>query len=227
MQRLFYLLFDEAKSDGSLLRGMISDRVVPLLRGLAAEEIHVFVSDEEVAAGSPIVQSDPPIRAALSYGLVDLEDRHEVEAALQGVVPSHAGYLVRESRPINHERKKAERTPGMMQMSCVAQRSDISLEEFRRIWHEDHAQVAIETQSTFGYVRNEIERSLTSDAPGHWSAIVEEFFPIEALDDPMVFFDARTEAELAANRKRMIESCGRFLDLRQIEVTFMSEYYFG
>ncbi len=30
---------------------------------------------------------------------------------------------------------------------------DLSQEEFIRIWHEDHREVAIETQSTFGYVR--------------------------------------------------------------------------
>ena len=128
---------------------------------------------------------------------------------------------------MRHERTAGQRTPGMMQMSCVSQRPDISHEEFLRIWHQDHAKVAIETQSTFGYVRNEILRSLTEGAPEHWSAIVEETFPIEALVDPMVFFAAETKAELAANRKRMLDSCNRFLDLARIEVTFTSETYFG
>ena len=227
MQKLFYLLFDEADSDGALLRRAMAERVVPILRGSGAEEISFFVADDDVSAGSPVRQSDPPIRAALSLWLAAGSDRTSVEAALDDLVPGKAGYVVLESRPLGHERKRGQRTPGMMQLSCVSQRPDISHEEFRRIWHDDHLEVAVETQSTFGYVRNEIVRPLTEGAPEHWSAIVEESFPIEALEDPMVFFDAETEAELAANRKRMVESCLRFLDLGRIEVTFMSEYFFG
>jgi hypothetical protein len=227
LQKLFYLLFEDANADGSLLREAIADRVVPILRGSGAEEISSFVADDEVAAGSPLRQSDPPIRAALSFCLATVDDRLAVEAALDDLVACKAGYLVRESRPIRHDRKVGHRTRGMMQMSCISQRPELSHEAFLRIWHQDHEKVAIETQSTFGYVRNEILGTLTEGAPEHWSAIVEEFFPIEALEDAMVFFDAETEAELAENRKRMLESCGRFLDLSRIEVTFMSETYFG
>ena len=82
-------------------------------------------------------------------------------------------------------------------------------------------------QGVFGYVRNEILRGLTREAPSRWSGIVEESFPIEALEDPMVFFDARTRDEYDANVKRMLESCGRFLSFDSLAVTFVSEYYFG
>jgi hypothetical protein len=227
MKKLFYLLFDDANSDGSLLREAIADRIIPILRRSGAEEISSFVVDDEVVAGSPIRQSDPPIRAAISFCLAKEGDRFPVEAALDDLVARQAGYLVRESRPMGHERTVGHRTPGMTQLSCVSQRADISHEEFLHIWHADHEKVAIETQSTFGYVRNEILGALTEGAPDHWSAIVEESFPIEALEDPMVFFAAKTEAELARNRKRMLVSCGRFLDLSRIEVTFMSETFFG
>jgi hypothetical protein len=227
MQKLFYLLFDDANSDGSLLREAIADRVVPILRGSGAGEISSFVADDEVAAGSPLRQSDPPIRAALSFSLEKVGDLFPIEAVLDDLVARKAGYLVAESRPMPHDRKVGHRTRGMMQMSCISQRPDISHDEFLRIWHQEHAKVAIETQSTFGYVRNEILGTLTDGAPEHWSAIVEESFPIEALENAMVFFDAETETELVENRKRMLESCGRFLDLTRIEVTFMSETYFG
>ena len=227
MKKLFYLLFDGAHCDGSLLRESLEDLIVPILRGVGAEEVSAFVSDDEVATGSPIRQSDPPIRAALSFNLASEADRFPVETALDDLVSRQAGYLVRESRPVGHERRVGERTPGMLQLSCVSQRADISHEEFLRIWYEDHEKVAIETQSTFGYVRNEILGTLTEGAPEHWSAIVEESFPIEAIEDPMAFFAATTEEELTRNRERMLVSCGRFLDLSRIEVTFMSEKYFG
>jgi len=226
MQKLFYLIFDEANSDSRRLRESLIGEVVPALRHLGAEEIGVFVSDEAVAAGKPTRQSDPPIRAAMSFLLSDIESRGAAEAAIRPLAAGMAGYLVRESRPIVHGRNEGGRLPGMMQLTCITARSEIGREEFHRIWHEDHLQVAIETQATFGYVRNEIIRPITEGAPEHWAGIVEEIFPIEALEDPMVFFSAKTSAELSANLSRMVESCQRFLDLENLEVTFMSEYYF-
>jgi hypothetical protein len=226
MQKLFYLIFDAADSDSSRLRESLIGDVVPVLRRLGAREIGVFVSDEEVSAGKPTRQSDPPIRAALCFNLADVESRAAVEDAIRPLAADLAGYLVRESRPIVHERGEGHRMPGMMQLTCISPRAGLSAEEFNRIWHEDHMEVAIQTQSTFGYVRNTIIRPITEGAPEHWAGIVEETFPIEALADPMVFFNAANPAELSANLRRMVESCQRFVDLENLEVTFMSEYYF-
>lgn len=227
MQKLFYLLFDDLDKDGTKLRESLCELAVPVMRSSGAVEISVFGSDADVAAGRPVRKCDPPIRAMTSFWLNDAADRGPVEKALAGLAQGIAGYLVLESRPMIHTRKKGRRSEGMKQISCITKRPDLSQEEFIRIWHEDHREVAIETQSTFGYVRNEIVRALTPDAPGLWSAIVEESFPIEALDDPLTFFDSSTQQEYEANLKRMVESCGRFLSLDSIEVSFVSEYYFG
>ena len=115
----------------------------------------------------------------------------------------------------------------MTQMTCVTKRADVSQEEFIRIWHGDHRQVAIETQSTFGYVRNEIFRALTPGAPDQWTAFVEESVPMAALTDPHAFYDAKSEEAYRANLDRMMTSCNRFLDLGPMEVTYVSEYYLG
>ena len=227
MQKLFYLLRDSATADGDALRTAILDKTVPAIRASGASEITVFAADRDVAAGRPIRQIDPPIRAMISFWLEDADVRGPAEAALRPLVKSIAGYLVVESRPVVHAMPKGKRTQGMKQISCVTKRPGLSQDEFIRIWHNDHKQVAIETQSTFGYVRNEIFRSLTPSAPQQWTAIVEESFPIGALDDPHVFYDAKSVAEYQANFKRMMDSCGRFLDHGPIEVTFVSEYYLG
>jgi EthD domain len=227
MQKLFYLLRDSASADGDSLRTAIVEKAVPAIRASGASGITVFAADRDVAAGRPVRQIDPPIRAMISFWLEDAADRAPAEAALRSLVKTIAGYLVVESRPLVHERPLGKRTPGMKQISCVTKRADLSQEEFIRIWHGDHRKVAIETQSTFGYVRNEIFRPLTPGAPMQWTAIVEESFPIGALDDPHVFYDAKSEAEYQANFKRMMDSCGRFLDHGPIEVTFVSEYYLG
>ncbi len=227
MQKLFYLLRDAATVDGDALREAILAKAVPEMRSSGAQEITVFAADHHVAAGRPMRQIDPPIRAMVSFWLEDAADRGPSEAALRSLVPGIAGYLVVESRPLVHAMPKGKRTEGMKQISCVTKRPDLSDEEFIRIWHGDHRKVAIETQSTFGYVRNEIFRPLTPGAPMQWTAFVEESFPIGARDDPHVFYDAKDEAGYKKNFKRMMDSCGRFLDHGPIEVTFVSEYYLG
>ena len=86
--------------------------------------------------------------------------------------------------------------------------------------------MALETQSTFGYVRNEIVRALTPGAPG-WAAIVEEHFPIEALTDPMVWYAAEGSQErYRQNLRRMLDSCTAFLAIERVDSHPMSEYVF-
>jgi hypothetical protein len=227
MQKLFYLLFDDAASDGTKLRESLCQSVVPIVESIGGSRVRVFGSDADVAAGKPIRHLDPPIRAMVSFWLTADVDREPVEEALAQNARGFAGYLVEESRPLSYVRPIGERTGGMKQVTCIAKRPDLTREEFKRIWHDEHCEVAIETQSTFGYVRNEIVRALTPDAPSHWSGIVEESFPIEALTDPKVFFDARSQGDYDRNVKRMVESCRRFLSFDLLEVTFVSEYYFG
>ena len=126
-----------------------------------------------------------------------------------------------------HQPPRGGRTEGTKQVTCIAKRADLSYAEFTRIWHGDHKVVAVETQSTFGYVRNEIVRPLTEGAPTGWIAVVEENFPIGALTDPKVFYAAANDAELQRNVKRMMDSCNRFLDMGPLEFTHMSEYWLG
>jgi hypothetical protein len=228
MQKLFYLLFDDAQSDGTKLRESICRDAVPAIRRVGGTEIVVFGADEDVAAGSPVRNCDPPIRAMVSFWMEDATDRAPAENALEALVDTPpVGFIVLESRPLVHARTKGARTPGMKQITCITRRPDLDEAEFIRIWHDDHRRVALETQSTFGYVRNEIVRSLTPGMLRGWSAIVEESFPIEALADPHVFFAASSAEEYQANLSRMIESCRRFMRLDALDVTFVSEYYMG
>lgn len=227
MEKLAYLLFDESDRPGSELRDAVRGKAVPALRAAGASEITLHVQDADVAAGTPMRKSDPPIRAMVSFWLRDSDDRAPCEEALASQARRIAGYLVVESRPMDHRPPKHERTPGMCQVTCIAKRQGLDYDEFTRIWHVDHKQVAIDTQSTTGYVRNEFVRALTPGAPAGWIAIVEETFPIGALDDPKVFYDAASDEELKRNLDQMMASCDRFLDMEPLEFTHMSEYYLG
>ena len=226
MEKLVYLIFQEAELPCSELRVALLEKAAPALRAAGAREITVHVHDEAVADGTPMRRSDPPIRAMASFWMQNADDRGPCKDALTAHARRLAGYLVVESRPLVHEAPRGRRTPGMNQVTCIAKKPGLDYDEFIRIWHQDHKVVAVETQSTVGYVRNVIVRKLTEGAPD-WDAIVEETFPIEALSDPRVFYDAKSEEELKRNSERMVESCQRFLDFEPLEYTHMSEYYLG
>lgn len=226
MEKLAYLIFQEADLPGSELRAALLEKAAPALRAAGAREITIHVQDEAVADGTPMRRSDPPIRAMVSFWMHNADDRGPCEDALAEHARRLAGYLMVESRPLVHEAPRGRRTPGMNQVTCISKKPGLDYDEFIRIWQQDHKVVAIETQSTVGYVRNVIVRKLTDGAPD-WDAIVEETFPIEALTDPHVFYDAKSEEELARNSKIMVESCQRFLDFEPLEYTHMSEYYLG
>lgn len=224
MEKLVYLLFADADAPGAELRAALVEGAAPALRAAGAREIAVNVHDDAVAAGTPIRKSDPPIRAMVSFWLECADDRGPCEEALAARARRAAGYLVVESRPLVHERPVGARTPGMNQVTCISRKPGLDEEAFFRIWHEDHRIVAVETQSTVGYVRNVVARRLTAGAPA-WDGIVEETFPLEALTDPRVFYDARSDEELERNLRRMVASCRRFLDFEPLECTPMSEYF--
>jgi hypothetical protein len=227
VEKLMYLVFQEPEADGEALRAALLEKAVPALREAGSRYVTVHVQDQAVAAGQALRKSDPPIRAMVSFWLENCDDRGACETALASHAKQLAGYLVAESRPMIHEREQGQRSPGMCQVTCIAKLPNLAWGEFYRIWTTDHKQVAIDTQSTTGYVRNVIVRPLTEGAPEQWHAIVEETFPIGALDDPKVFYDAATDEKLKANLDTMMKSCNRFLDMEPLEFTHMSEYWLG
>lgn len=227
MEKLLYLLRDDAERPGAELRRALLEGAAPALRAAGARDVVVNVQDEHTAAGTPIRKEGPPVRAMVSFWMQTADDRAPCEAALRAAAARIDGYVVSEARPLVHATNPGGRTAGMNQVTCIARRPGLADEEFFRIWHGDHRAVAVETQSTTGYVRNVVAFRLTPDAKP-FDAIVEETFPIEALTDPHVFYDAvGDEAKFRANLDRMMKSCERFLDFAPMECTHMSEYVLG
>jgi hypothetical protein len=226
MEKLVYLLCREPDVPGADLRGALIEKAAPVLRSAGASKISVDVDDEDVAQGSGVLirRSDPPIRAMVSFWLQNADDREPCEAELAAHATGLSGYLVVESRPMVHEPPVAARAPGANLVTCIAKKPDISNAEFIERWNVEHRKVAVETQSTFAYVRNAVVRRLTEDG-FDWDGIVEESFPIEALTDPHVWYDCSSEEEYRQRLQRMLDSVTAFLDLSVLESTPMSEYY--
>jgi hypothetical protein len=231
VEKLVYLLRQSDAVSGPSLRDALIEKTAPRLREGGAIHVQVNVHDEDVAQETiRISKLSPPIRAMVSFWMEDSDTRAVCERSLAENALVLHGYLVVESVPVlnrKHVVPHGERTPGANTVTSVKKKAGLPYEDFIEIWHGYHARVAIETQSTFGYVRNEIVRPLTAGAPA-FDAVVEENFPLEALTDPWVFYDyARSQEEYQARLDRMLDSVGRFLDPDFIESHPTSEYVLG
>ncbi len=231
MEKLVYLGFRRSdESDADLAKRMLQE-VAPELQRLGALRLKVCVVDDDVAPGDGlrIGRMEPAKGAFVSFWLEQSQERGPLEALLREATGDLAGYLVVESVPMPNTTQTAplgQRTPGFNGVTCIVKLDELSHEEFIERWYRDQRDMAIEVQSTFGYVRNEIVRPLTEDAPV-FSAIVEENFPADAMTDPRAFYAyATTDEELNARRKTMVDTVRSFLDLSKLESHPMSEYVF-
>ena len=231
MEKIVTLLWRPEPQAPQAFADTLLQKSAPRLRELGARGLKVCVEDEAVAAGNGLRMNPagPPKAAMVSYWVQLAQDRDPLERVLAEASAALASFLVVESVPIENAEHRAppgERTEGFSQVTCIRAKQGLPYEEFIRLWHTEQRPCAIETQSTFQYVRNEIVRRLCGDTP-RWSAIVEEGFPIGALDDPHVFYDAVGQPEkFRANLKRMIDTCQKFLQMDATDVTAMSEYVF-
>lgn len=230
MEKIVTLLWKPDEQRKQNFADALLQLAAPRLQKLGARKLKICVEDDHVESDAlrmnPVA---PPKAGMVSYWLECAQDRGPCEQVLEKASASLASFLVVESLPIvntKHVANPGERTPGMSQVTCIVPKEGLPYEEFIRIWHTEQRPCAIETQSTFQYVRNEIVRTLSGSSPP-WAAIVEEGFPIEAMRDPRVFYEAvDDEAKFQTNLKRMIETVQRFLAMDQTDVTITSEYVF-
>ena len=193
--------------------------------------VQVNVADEAVApALLRMAEIDPQMEAIVSVWVDSARTaaRRPIDDAL-AAVPGTArleAYLVTESEPLPntaHPVGPGERTPGFANIAFLRRPADMPPDAWIAAWHDGHTQVAIDTQSTFGYVQNVVARPLTPDAPAV-DGIVEELFPAEALTDMHAFFDAPDDAELARRMGVMAESTARFGADRALDLVPTSRY---
>lgn len=169
---------------------------------------------------------DPPVTAFVSlwtqqcYG----HQIHTATELLSEICGDVAAYLVTESVPLSPPPTGlGERTPGLANMALLRRPAELDQATWLGRWHGQHTQVALETQSTFGYTQNAVVRALTEDA-APISAIVEELFPIEATSDLHAFFGAVDDADLNDRMSRMLASTATFGANRDVDTVPTSRY---
>ncbi|MGH8355291.1 MAG: EthD domain-containing protein [Pseudomonas sp.] len=231
MEKIIYIVWRDAQTSPEAFAQRLRGEVAEQLLALGARGLQVNVADQQVepAAGLRQTNTRPAMDGTVSLWVDSAiqQFRQPFEALLAGAVSRLAGYLVSESVPIRNTRYPAavgERTHGFAQLAFLTQPPRLSPSAWLEIWHNQHTQVAIDTQDNFLYVQNLVLRPLTHGAP-KIDAIVEECFPPAAMTDPQAFFDAvGDEAKFQRNLAAMLESCQRFIDFDKIDVLPTSQY---
>lgn len=216
MEKLIYVAWRREDSDVTELSSQLRGPVSEALRTAGAHGVQVNVTDAAVAGAT--LNRAPWGRAADAVVSVWVDSsrdevRRPLEQALRGHCEEIAGWLVTESVPLQPPAvPPGDRTPGLSNIAFIRRPGTMAPAQWLDRWHNHHTRVAIETQATFGYVQNVVVRAIT---PGTFpvDGIVEELFPIEALDDEHAFYGSGGDpGELARRKRRMSSSVSGFLE---------------
>lgn len=211
---------------------LLEDLASELLADKAVLSLKVCIVNEHVKPADPYRMVNimtPPYDAAIIAWLHAGDQILTHEASIGKFCSKHHVYIVTESDrlPLNHcGVAPGTKTDGMNEIVSLRIPDWLDRNEWLKIWHESHTQIAIDTQSTYGYRQNVVARALTPSAPAI-DAFIEENFPEKAIYSRMGFYDADGDEALLAKRKQiMFDSCVRFIDFEKIDCIPTSEYIF-
>ncbi len=199
-----------------------------------ANHVRINVQDEAVVTGASLKQAwqNPQQDALVQFWLPSANPIFTGDAfdAVARHCDRFAAWLVAEStiiRNTRHPPVAGQRAEGWAQLAFLSLPENMNRREWRAVWRDYHTRVAVDTQANFEYIQNYVVEPLTPDAPAY-VGIVEECFPLAALTDPFVFFDAVGDAEkFQRNLDTMMESCGRFITPGTIDVIPTSQFNFA
>jgi len=231
MEKLLYPLWKSASISADEFRDELVHQMAPDIAALkGVHGMRLCVADSAVAeAAGRRIESHAPLPDAMLSLWVDFAGAAERWEPLIDVYVSHkTAYLVAEAEPlVNQEKHPAapgQRVYGMCHVVFMSPPADMAREEWLAIWKDSHTQVAIDTQSTFGYRQNLVVRCLGEDTPP-CHAVVEENFPPQAMTSDHAFYATGGDEELLQQHMNaMMQSCARFIDFQEIDVIPMSEY---
>lgn len=230
-----YLLWPK-ESNPAKLRENFIQKTAKELEQAQAQQIRFTLIDEAVKPASKLYihsrESSP--QATVSFWLNSASQYStsqyvDCENIIKTLCTDYCGYTVCESEPIRNTQrpnKEGGRTDGMNQVVLLKKPKNLEYAEWLDIWLNQHTQIAIDTQSTFGYRQNIVLRQLTKNALPI-DAIVEENFPPEAMQSPHDFYNSgNDDSILDKHQKIMFESVQRFVDFNHLDCLPMSEYNF-
>ena len=231
MEKLVVALWKPEAQSAADFNAALLGPLAAQLQAAGAQHLRFNLQDATVAPGVKLrqVNTRPQMHAIAQFWLPSANARFRaaIDAALAAHSERVAAWIAVESTIIAnvaHPVVAGERTWGFSQATFLGRPPRLNHDDWRRIWQTTHTQVAIETQANFEYVQHVLVQPLQSDGPD-FAGFVEECFPLAALTDPQVFFDAVGEsATFERNLALMMESFGRFIDFDRIDVLVTSQF---
>jgi hypothetical protein len=237
VEKVIFLLWGERTPEqGDELRDRLVGEVAPGLLADGVRWLSVNVHDTEAAAApspAPAPAGEEPHVAEVSVWLDCYEQAPAVAARLDPLGLRAEGYLVVESLYEDYGTTPhagprtwpdGERSPGVLTVALIHRPAGLEEREWITRWHGTQSPVSGRLQPRTRYVRNQVVRSLSPDAP-QLGGIVEEGWPSAAhVADPMLFFNAGSAEELSDHVGQMMDSVSACLDLDRLRSATMSEY---
>lgn len=204
-------------------RDLIDPRLVKEVQQAGASSLQVNVCDVRVAPAFRMSTFDPPADAVVV--LTGDVDCGAVEAALGERAEVVRGWWVETEAPIPPDpTPQGERLEALANVAVLRRPAGIDEETWLRTWKEDHTPVAIESQASFGYVQHRVVGTAVAGSP-EVAAVVEEHFPLEAVEDVHAFYGTGgDQAELDRRLSAMSRSIQRFGADRDLDVIPTSRY---
>lgn len=207
---------------GENLSAALGADFVAECRSAGASRVQININDAAVAGAMQLSVFEPPIDAVLG---IWADDPQPVLDLLTAKGLRIAAWAVTVRAPLDPELPAdGSRIDALANIAFLRRPAEQPYDEWFRIWQEDHTQVAIDTQATFGYYQNIVERPLTPDTP-QVDAIVEELFPMGAVSDPHEFYGSGgDDAELTDRVTKMMASVSRFGAHENLDVVPTSRF---
>ncbi len=236
MEKLIYLLWAPEGHDPDALRDQLLGECAPgmLERGARALTVNVADSQVDAAPPMPTPAGERPLSAEVALWLDCHDRRGPHEELLDRVEARRAGYLVSEALYTEYGGNEhfgprdwpdGQRSPGLLTVTLLERPAHLTREAWLAHWHGVQSPVSEEIQPRIRYVRNEVVRALSPEAPPYEGIVDEAWASGRHVSDPMLFYLARgSEARMRENIARMMESVQGFLELERIRSSSMSEY---
>ncbi len=237
MEKLVYLLWASNELDADKLRDALLRDAAPKLIESGATQLAMNFNDSGASAPAPT--PTPPgsreLAAQVSFFLDCVDRRDALEQTIREFGADVDAYLVSESLYMDYGGNRhakprdwpdGERSPGITVVTLMERPERMTQAQWIAHWHGTQSPMSEEMQPRTRYVRNEVVRALTAEAPPYRGIVEESWASAEVITNPMLFYGANGSQEtLGANIKTMLESVTAFLDLERIHTTTMSEYF--
>lgn len=238
MEKVIHLVWRDASMPPEDFQDRLHD-LMPSLVGLdVVEGLQLNIADGDVAAGSGIVpdglrrvSTEPQPEALISLWMRSAVwmRREPVDEVILTSGLRSSSFLVSESEVLvdPDPTPVGRRSEGFAQIAMLRRPKGQGRGHWLSRWRDIHTAVAVETQSVFEYRQNLVIDRMQVSGPTV-DAIVEERFPIEALVDRAVFYDAAGDPDRQRrNQFRMSASTRTFIDhATGLDVIPTSQYVF-